>query len=292
MRFRILSDPHADFTGGKLVLPPVDCDANLIVGDGAAPMTLALRIIAEAFKDSTAPIYYTPGNHDFYVSEAEPRTFYQDQVERGRELARELGITLLINEVAYLGDVRILGTPLWTNFGQRPDSMSLKMAMMQSQRGWIQEGYGGRADRDYHNDFREIRFGGSGSKNRFTPSQWLSLHAEAMTFLRTELAKDDWTGATVVASHMPASPLMLKPGGPRTHDWLYCATDCGDLFQYVDLWASGHVHHSADVEIDGCRLLSNPRGYPRPGGGFENPAWDPTLVVDVERKYAPKFGRM
>jgi hypothetical protein len=291
MRLRILSDPHADFTGGKFKLPPVDCNANLVLGDGAAPMTLALRILAETFKDSTAPIYYIPGNHDFYISAAEPRTFYQDQIERGRELARSLGITLLINEVAYLGDVRILGTPLWTDMGQRPQWMSLKQAMQQSQRGFVDDGSRNRCDRDFHNDFREIRYGGSGNRNRFTPSQWLALHSEAMDFLRTELA-EEWSGATVCASHMPASPLMLMPGGPRNHDWLYCCRDCDDLFQHVDLWASGHVHHSADVEIDGCRLLSNPRGYPRPGGGFENPAWDPTLVVDVERKYAPKFGRM
>jgi hypothetical protein len=289
-RIRLISDPHADFTDGKLVLDPVECDANLVVGDGAAPMTSAIRIIAEAFKDSSAPTFYSPGNHDFYISADEPRTYYQDQIERARELAPKLGVTLLINDVGYVGDVRILGTPLWPDMGHRPPDMSLRMAMMQSQRGWIQEGYGGRADRDYHNDFREIRFGGPGSRNRFTPSQMLSLHAEAMTFLRTELAKD-WDGATVVATHVPATPLVLKSGPPRMHDWMYCCVDCDDLFERVDLWASGHVHHSNDIEIDGCRLISNPRGYPTPGGGFENPAWDPALVIDVERKYAPTFGR-
>jgi hypothetical protein len=125
---------------------------------------MIIRLVSDhgdGFKDSTAPVYYSPGNHDFCVSAAEPRTFYQDQVERSRELARELGITLLINDVAYLGAVRILGTPLWPNMGHRPNDMSLRMATMQSQRGWIQEGYGGRADRDYHNDFREIRYGAS-----------------------------------------------------------------------------------------------------------------------------------
>jgi predicted phosphodiesterase len=289
MRIHVISDLHADFTGGKIDIPPVDCDVHLILGDGAAPKTTALRIVAEALQHSTALKVYVPGNHDYYVSASEPATFYQDQLERGRRVAEQCGINLLLNETLIVGDTRILGATLWTDLRAGTDRMSRKMKMQQSQRGWCDDGSPNRYDRDFHNDFREIRFGGPGSKNRFTPSQWLQLHEESMAFLRAELAFDH-IGETVIASHMAPSSLSLMQGPEgqrihRTHDWLYAATDCGEFFSQVQNWFHGHIHESRDYEIDGCRILSNPRGYPKPGGGFENPHWDPGLVIDVERRY-------
>ena len=286
MRIHVLSDLHADFTGGSITLPDVDCDVHLVLGDGAAPMTTALPIVREAIKDS-APVIYVPGNHDYYISAKDPGTFYQDQVGRGRHLAHQLGITLGHNDVVAIGNTRILCTTLWTNMGARPEWISRKMAMQQSQRGWFDDGSRNRYDRDYHNDFRQIRYGAPGSKNRFTPSQFLALHEEAMAFLRTELAKD-WDGETVIASHMAPSVQSLTPGN-HAHDWLYATTDV-DFFDRVDLWCHGHIHAGRDYEIDGCRVLANPRGYPMRDGSFENVSWDPAMVVEVERRYAPTFG--
>lgn len=291
-KFHITDDWHADFTGGAITLTAVDCDVHLVLGDAAAPMTTALRIVAEALKDSTAIKIYVPGNHDFYHTATHPQSFMQDELARGRELGQSLGIHVLSNDVLIVGDTRILGTTLWTDIRAGTAEMSRKMKMQQSQRGYLD---GRPRDRDYHNDFREIRYGAPGSKNRFTPSQWLQLHEEAMTWLRAELAIDH-IGETVVATHMAPSVQSLMPG-QNVHDWLYACTDCDDLFQHVGLWAHGHIHASRDYEIDGCRILSNPRGYPtdprrRDAGkpAFENSAWDPGLVVEVEPRCKLKMG--
>lgn len=80
----------------------------------------------------------------------------------------------------------------------------------------------------------------------------------------------------------------LMPGN-HSHDWLYATSDCGPLFEHVDLWCHGHIHAARDYEIDGCRILSNPRGYPNRDGGFENPHWDPALVVDVGYDATPRM---
>ena len=77
----------------------------------------------------------------------------------------------------------------------------------------------------------------------------------------------------------------------QNHDWLYATTDV-DFFEKIDLACHGHIHSSRDYEIDGCRILANPRGYPSCTGGFENVDWKPGLVVEVKRKYAPKIGGM
>jgi len=290
MRIHLIADLHAEFTAGKLKLPNVECDLHLVCGDGAAPLTHALPIIADAFKGSTAIKAYIPGNHDFYHTSEHPHSFMQDELARGREMGRRLGVTVLSNDVLILGDTRVLGTTLWTDFRAGDPSMSRKMKMSQSQKGWYgDERRDGGGGRDYHEDFRQIRFGGFGTKNRFTPSQWLVLHEESMAFLRSEL-EIDHIGETVVASHMAPSTQSLMPGS-HMHDWLYATTDCDDLFQSVDLWAHGHIHQSRDYEVDGCRVVCNPRGYPNKGGGFENASWDPAMVIEVERRYAPSFER-
>jgi hypothetical protein len=45
----------------------------------------------------------------------------------------------------------------------------------------------------------------------------------------------------------------------------------------VELWIYGHTHRASDLEVEGTRVISNPRGYPHePVDGF-----DPELVVDL-----------
>ena len=44
-----------------------------------------------------------------------------------------------------------------------------------------------------------------------------------------------------------------------------------------DLWVHGHVHDSLDYEVGDTRIVCNPRGY-----GTENPAFDPSLVIEVD----------
>jgi predicted phosphodiesterase len=290
-RVQVASDLHADFTSDRIdEQMAVACDLHLWLGDAAAPARHAIDIMAETLKDSTAVKAYVIGNHDLYHTARYPQSYLQDEVERARELGKAHGIHVMSNDVLYVGTTRVLGTPLFTNFKAGTDTMSPNQKKALSQKGYFGDERYDNGRKDYHEDFRQIRYGAPGTKNRFTPSQWIALHDEAMVFLRAELAKD-WEGETIVATHMAPSPESLMPGH-HNHDWLYASTDCGDLFAGVDLWCHGHIHASRDYEIDGCRVLANPRGYPNKDGSFENPNWDPALVIDVERRYAPKIGGM
>jgi predicted phosphodiesterase len=43
------------------------------------------------------------------------------------------------------------------------------------------------------------------------------------------------------------------------------------------LWIFGHTHRVADLELNGTRVVSNPRGYPhQPVAAF-----DPALVIEL-----------
>ena len=46
------------------------------------------------------------------------------------------------------------------------------------------------------------------------------------------------------------------------------------------LWIHGHTHDSFDYDVQGTRVLCNPRGYAKDGVP-ENPLFDPGLIVDI-----------
>jgi hypothetical protein len=119
-------------------------------------------------------------------------------------MAARLGITVLQHDTVEIrgrngdGMVRFVGATMWSDLSILPRGMTLKEAMSQSQRGWYEGGWR-NYERNYHNDFREIRYRGSGSRNRFTPSQMLALHRESKKFFERVLATP-FAGDTVAIS--------------------------------------------------------------------------------------------
>ncbi len=278
-RIRVLSDPHIGHDHNTWNdVPAVDCDGTVVIGDVENPMTLGLPWVAKAF--AGAPIIYVPGNHCFYrglPGSGEENTWYEDQMARAREMAESLGITLLQNESVVIDDgsgalLRFIGATMWPDFSVRPAGWSIKDAMSQSKKGWTE--HGGRWGRDFHNDFREIRYGGPAS-------QMLALHRESRAFFEAELAKP-FDGETVCVSHMAPSRQSLAPGHP-THDWLYAAS-LEHLMEGDNapaLWLHGHIHANRDYVIGNTRVVANPRGYALGTGKRENPDFDPMLVIDI-----------
>jgi Calcineurin-like phosphoesterase superfamily domain len=121
MRIRVLSDLHVSHEHNAWRnVPDVDCDVTVILGDVANPMTSGMEWVARTF---SRPLIYVCGNHCFYrglQGSGEEHTFYQQQKERGREMAERFGITFLDNEVATIEDVRFLGATLWSDFSILP----------------------------------------------------------------------------------------------------------------------------------------------------------------------------
>ena len=277
MRIAVISDLHLDFA--QLPETSIDADVLVVAGD-VALLTRAIPWVAENFGRQVPHIIYVPGNHEFYrggPKSGEANTYYEDQMSRGRELAALLsldyGIHLLQNDAVIIDDVRFVGGTMWSDWSLLPAGWSRRMAMMMSQRGWVDRGY--VSERNYHNDFREIRFGGGSSRDRLTPSQMIDLHLQSFDFFQRTLATPH-DGETVCITHTAPASSVRERGA---HSWLYGSTDIEGLMQGPTapaLWIHGHVHESLDYSIGGTRVICNPRGYPG-----ENPAFDQALTVDV-----------
>ncbi|EPM42967.1 Metallophosphoesterase [Pseudomonas syringae pv. coriandricola] len=123
------------------------------------------------------------------------------------------------------------------------------------------------------NDFNYIRI--EPGYRRLRPADLITRNHIAKNWLTEELGKP-FNGKTVVVTHHSPSSAVV---GSKHEGHLNAAytNDWPQLIQQADLWVFGHTHESIDVELGGCRIVSNPRGYPGESTGF-----DPFFEIEIE----------
>jgi len=270
MRIWFLSDLH-HHSSWPFEPPAVapDADVLIVAGDAGEEMSRrALPWLAETFSRYGLPIVYIPGNHDFY------RAHLTHEVTKARLVAEYHGIILLATgQSTVIGGVRLAGATMWTDFDL-------------GKYGHFAELEAGRS----MNDFRYIRFG-SGYR-KLLPMDVIDEHYSQRQRIK-KILSEPFDGPTVVVTHHAPLERSLQTGrqeGPL--DAAY-ASDLSEMIERhaPELWLHGHVHVSHDYTHADTRIVSNPRGYllgnTMNGRGRtwpENPAFDPMLVINVERR--------
>ena len=184
-------------------------------------------------------IIYVPGNHEFYGFEM------QDMLARMRRAAKESGVHLLDAGSVEVDGVRFLGATLWTDFalyGAEPKDIARSMSIGQSMMA----------------DYRLIRWKDTGP---LAPDDTREIHGLQRAWLNHELAKPFVGSTVVVTHHLPHSNSVHAKyrGDPLNPSF---ASDLSALLRPpVKLWIHGHTHESMDYEVDGTRIVCNPRGY-------------------------------
>jgi len=125
LRIQVASDLHLellpeDLGAGLLVDPHPDAELLILAGDIHNGVE-AIRY----FRNWPVPVLYVLGNHEFYGQ------LWEDVRERLREKASDTSIQILDNDTHVIGDVRFLGTTLWTDFAidrARPASSAMELA--------------------------------------------------------------------------------------------------------------------------------------------------------------------
>jgi predicted phosphodiesterase len=260
MRFQIMSDLHIDFPGSK-GLPPLapGADAVLVAGDVCDGLVAAVESLRPAYQEPTE-IFFVAGNHEFYSS----RLSYHESLALGRQAAARHRVHLLERDVSNLGNIRIVGCTMWTDYcllgeGLREAAMRNAAATM--------------------SDHRRIKWRRD-PWQRFRPTEARMLHLESRAFVEHELTKPH-QGPTVCLFHHPVTPEALASSSSENLELIDAAyaSDLTSTFASFacDLVVSGHTHRSLDIwRGGGPRYLSNPAGY-----ADENRSFNPALVVEV-----------
>ncbi|MEH2480194.1 Icc-related predicted phosphoesterase [Nitrobacteraceae bacterium AZCC 2146] len=254
MRIQIFSDLHLDAAVGKAITLADAIDAVVVAGDtcqGSVQAFAALRRIVPC----EVPIIMVMGNHEFY------RRAIHDEVALAMAKARDFNITLLEEGTAVIGGVRFVGATLWTDyllFGHSAMDIAIHAARLGM------------------NDHRLIALREE-TMQRFDPEHAQAMHHRSRAYLGLVLATP-FDGPSVVVTHHAPHPGSVHP---RYQSDLLSAAFVSDLSELIrryspDLWIHGHVHNSFDYRVGRTRIICNPHGY-----GRENPAFDPSLVVEV-----------
>jgi hypothetical protein len=168
---------------------------------------------------------------------------------------------VLENDEVLLDGVRFLGCTLWSDFDydgseRRVESMQLCERLV--------------------NDYEHITFGPG--ERTLAARDTRMLHLSSRAWLADRL-RQSYDGPTVIVTHH-APLIRTRPPSPQLRALAGAfASDVTELMgsDRVALWIFGHTHQAADVQVDGTRVLSNPRGYPhQPVAEF-----DPLCVVDL-----------
>lgn len=237
MRIHALSDLHVEFEG--YTPAKVEADFVILAGD----IHTKARASSWAKEAFNIPTVLIAGNHDYYGGSL------QGTLRKLKECAQG-HVHFLERDVFVHGDVRFIGCTGWTDF-RSFGHVQLNASNAQSSM----------------NDYRMIRHEPSFRRLRASDTQ--AIADESKTWL-LEQVRSPFAGKTVVVTHH-APLLQLLPSWPDTSglDAAYANDWTEFLGQRIDLWVFGHTHHVVDVEIEGARFVSNPRGYPGEETGFK-----------------------
>lgn len=292
MRFLILSDLHLEWDASFKVPKGVDYDAVVLAGDICVPGSQAVRWAAREEAFNGRPVVLVPGNHEYYGREMEA------ELVRMREAAVGTNVLVLSRDAVVLGDVRVLGATLWTDFalpvqqlwspGDAVFDTDILRALRTANRVML--------------DFQLVEVlsrvkameRGFRRKRLLSAEDTLVMHWVDRDWLTRQIksepqADESWRTTLVVTHHAPSSASV--PPQDRTH-WLSpaCASELPTgLFgtkgveapNSPSFWVHGHVHASFDYRRGGCRVLSNARGSPTPEGRWENRDFESGYVIEV-----------
>ncbi|MNE32703.1 3',5'-cyclic adenosine monophosphate phosphodiesterase CpdA [compost metagenome] len=242
MKLQIYSDLHLEFAR----FDPASSDADVVILAG--DIDLKSRGVKWASEVFQFPVIYVCGNHEYYGG-------HIDHTLRKMKEAALPHVHVLENELMILDQTRFLVTTAWTDYSSTGDVVAAKRL------AW-----------EWMNDFRVIR--ADDNYRRLRPDDLSTRSKTAYQWLAQELDKP-FDGKTVVVTHH--APALDHVGDDQPgHLIAAYANDWSDLLGKADLWVYGHTHVAADFFKEGCRVVSNPRGYPGQNTGF-----DPDLLIEL-----------
>lgn len=263
MKIQVLSDLHLD--ASNMGVDFNNADVVVIPGDLATNFKLALDFFYYNIPEHI-PVIYVPGNHEYEGHKIE----LYDAVMKDK-LKGLSNVFFLQNDEAVIDGVRFLGTTLWSDFKLYeplvPQNEAMKIAVNNIA------------------DFSTIIT----EKRLFSPKDALSLFEESEKFLEYKLKRDCFDGETVVVSHfLPHKNSIAKKFNDDILNAYFCS-DLEHLMGFSKLWLHGHTHDSVDYEVEGTKVLCNPRGYSRQYNLSSNHLFSDKLIIELENKPIKRF---
>lgn len=275
MRIQLFSDLHLERYPDFQPRFAADVDVIVLAGDIGSYQANS-RLASDDFGlarfsplrpgASASTVLFVPGNHEFDSLD------FDASYTRLRQTCERLGIIWLEREVVTLGQVRFVGTTLWTDFEALVGDNPAKQVQLR------EKAY--RAANFYLTKNTTLKHG-----EPVLAEGIRAMGLESQAWLRDALSRP-FDGKTIVVTHFAPSLLSADPRyGLSTGTSGFCnALD--DLFPAADIWMHGHLHCANDYIVNGtqdgrpwqCRVVANPLGYSSKG---EQASFRENLVIEI-----------
>ncbi|MBI5926113.1 MAG: metallophosphoesterase [Aquabacterium sp.] len=277
MRIQLVSDLHLERYPDFTPSAAPDVDVLVLAGDIGSyqPGSLlkdddfGLGRFSPRRPDAPWPrVLYIPGNHEFDSLEFEPTC------ARLKATCERLGIEWLDREVITIGQVRFVGTTLWSDFEAFAKAERTETKRLQA----LEKAY--RAANFYLRKNTTLRGG-----IPMLAEDMRTLSQDCQTWLSEALSRP-FDGTTIAVTHFAPT---LRSGDPRYGATPGTAGFCNSLdhlLPQAQVWMHGHLHCAKDYVVSGtaegrpyaCRVMANPRGYFSKG---EQQAYQAHFVIDL-----------
>lgn len=277
MRIQLVSDLHLERYPDFVPSAAPDVDVLVLAGDIGSYQPGSLLpdddfgLSRFSPRQAHAPwprVLFIPGNHEFDSLEFEPT------YARLRETCERLGIEWLDRDIITIGDVRFIGTTLWSDFEAFAKTERTETKRLQA----LEKAY--RAANFYLRKNTTLQGG-----TPMLAEDMRTLSLDCQVWLQQALATP-FEGRTVVVTHFAPT---LRSGDPRYGATPGTAGFCNSLdhlLPFAQVWMHGHLHCPNDYTVSGthegqpyaCRVVANPRGYYSKG---EQAAFQSHFVIDL-----------
>jgi Icc-related predicted phosphoesterase len=241
MKLHILSDLHIEFTSNKYhPIGKTWPESDILILAGDIGVGKSARNFIEE-QAKIRTVIYILGNHEFYNHDLYEIKDFWNKIEIEN-------LHVLDNNYVDIGRYRFIGTTLWS------DTFGTFMNM---------------------NDFRLI------SNGHFTQMVGTAIHKQNVNWLEKTIDESKEKECVVISHHLPSFDCIPEKFKDSEFNKGY-ASDLDHLLgkDNVKLWIHGHTHDSVDKEVNGTRVVCNPRGY-NEYCRFENKNFDENLIVEL-----------
>ena len=247
MKLLIISDLHVDHAG--VLIHEQDYDLAILSGDVGNGSVGLEWVKARLPKDK--PIFYVPGNHEFYNMD------YHQYLEYAEAQTAGTNIIFANRKTFEQNGIKLIGATLWTDFNL---DQSIFTSTFYAKRRM--------------NDFIIAHYEGA----PLMPEQTIKFHEQDLEFIKNEI---DPTKINIVVTHHVPCTNSIDPkykGDPLNPAFTSDLSDVIDKFK-PQYWIHGHTHSSFRYRIYDTEVICNPRGYC--SRGTENPEFNPGLILEV-----------